>query len=81
MTDSTIIIDGISYRYSELFFICFFLTVLLALVVIRIILSISVFRYNLNYVNTEIKRTMGINQEHWKRIRFQVYIDLLHLRI
>lgn len=81
MTDNPIIIDGIAYHIGELFFVCFFLIVLLALVVIRIILAISVFRYNLNYVNAEIKRTTGINKERWKRIRFQVYIDLLHFRI
>ena len=56
------------------------LVVIAALITLSLALKISAFRRELGYINREILRTSGSEQEHWRRQKRRLWKSLFCFR-
>ena len=58
-------------------FIAVFLLILIILISVRLIVQIASFKYELTYLNMEIRRTTGSERKYWQKEKRRLWLSFI----
>lgn len=69
-------IETVNAREKVFFYIMIFLiSIFIILLIVELNIRISEFSRELKYINSEIRRTKGIDKKRWKKARRKLYLS------